>query len=70
MLATVAAIDRGTATEVMPIRSLDKIRIGKDLHSEGHSGSSRGPITETIQRRYQNIINGRADDEFGWLSYA
>jgi len=43
----------GTATEVMPIRSLDRIPIGD---------GKRGPITERIQTRYQDIINGRADD--------
>jgi hypothetical protein len=52
----------------MPIRSLDKIRIG--TAGRENSSSSRGPITETIQRRYQDIINGRAEDEFGWLTYA
>ena len=51
----------------MPIRSLDKIRIGAGTDA---SGSSRGPITEIIQRRYQDIVNGRQFDEFGWLSYA
>ena len=51
----------GTATEVMPIRSLDHIVIGDGL---------RGPITERIQGRYQDIINGRADDEYGWMTFA
>jgi branched-chain amino acid aminotransferase len=50
----------GTATEVMPIRSLDRITI---------ADGKRGPITERIQRRYQDIINGRAEDVHGWLSY-
>ena len=50
----------GTATEVMPIRSLDRIPIGD---------GARGPITERIQTRYQDIINGRADDVFGWMSW-
>jgi branched-chain amino acid aminotransferase len=54
----------GTATEVMPIRSLDHIKIGPAAHV-----GARGPVTELVQRRYQDIINGRADDEFGWLSY-
>ena len=63
------ALGRGTATEVCPIRSLDKIAIGPPGSKAG-SGSARGPITEIIQRRYQDIINGRAEDEFGWLSYA
>ena len=49
----------GTATEVMPIRSLDRITVGD---------GTRGPVTETIQRRYQDIINGRAEDKFGWMA--
>lgn len=50
----------GTATEVMPIRSLDKIVIGD---------GRRGRITEQIQRRYQDIVNGRAADSYGWMSW-
>ena len=50
----------GTATEVMPIRSLDHIVIGD---------GKRGPFTERIQARYQEIINGRADDVYGWMSW-
>ena len=60
--ATVQLFFTGTATEVMPIRSLDKILIGQD--------GARGPITETLQRLYQDIINGRAEDQFGWMSYS
>ena len=44
----------------MPIRSLDKIPIGER--------GERGPVTEAIQRRYQDTIHGRAEDPFGWLS--
>ena len=51
----------GTATEVMPIRSLDRITVGN---------GARGPITQHLQGRYQDIINGRAEDVFGWLSTA
>ena len=50
----------GTATEVMPIRSLDHITI---------ADGKRGPVTEHIQTRYQDIINGRAEDAYGWMSY-
>jgi branched-chain amino acid aminotransferase len=48
----------GTAAEVSPIRSVDKIKIGA-----GH----RGPITEKIQKRFFDIVDGSAKDEFGWL---
>lgn len=49
----------GTAAEVTPIRSVDRIIVG-----EGH----RGPITEKIQRRFFEIVQGTAADEFGWLT--
>src|ERR1700685_2263266 len=49
----------GTAAEVTPIRSVDRIQVGA-----GH----RGPITERIQRRFFEIVHGRAEDEFGWLT--
>ena len=54
----------GTATEVMPIRSLDKILIG-----HGETVGKRGPITKLLQARYQDIINGRAEDVHGWMSW-
>mmetsp|Transcript_59017 Transcript_59017/g.175586 ORF Transcript_59017/g.175586 Transcript_59017/m.175586 type:complete len:330 (-) Transcript_59017:80-1069(-) len=50
----------GTATEVMPIRSLDHITIGE---------GGRGPITALLQKRYQDVIHGRAEDRHGWLSW-
>lgn len=48
----------GTAAEVTPIRSVDRITVGK---------GQRGPITEQIQKRFFAIVNGDAKDEFGWL---
>ena len=48
----------GTAVEVTPISSVDKIVIGK---------GSRGPITEAIQRAFFDIVNGRVPDENDWL---
>jgi branched-chain amino acid aminotransferase len=54
----------GTATEVMPIRSLDKILIG-----HGETVGKRGPITKLLQAQYQDIINGRAEDVHGWMSW-
>jgi branched-chain amino acid aminotransferase len=49
----------GTAAEVTPIRSVDRIKVGK-----GH----RGPITEKIQRRFFEIVDGGVKDEFHWLT--
>jgi branched-chain amino acid aminotransferase len=49
----------GTAAEVTPIRSVDRIVVGA-----GH----RGPITEKIQNRFFAIVEGKHQDEFGWLT--
>jgi branched-chain amino acid aminotransferase len=50
----------GTAAEVTPIRSVDKITVG---------AGRRGPITEAIQRTFFDVINGDAPDRHGWLTY-
>jgi branched-chain amino acid aminotransferase len=50
----------GTAAEVTPIRTVDKITIGN---------GRRGPITEVIQKRFFDVINGVAPDIHGWLTY-
>ncbi len=49
----------GTAVEVTPVRSVDRVVIGS---------GSRGPITERIQRAYFEIVNGQAPDPHGWLT--
>jgi branched-chain amino acid aminotransferase len=49
----------GTAVEVTPIRSVDKIKVGK---------GSRGPITAAIQARFFDIVRGEAPDAHGWLT--
>ena len=48
----------GTASEVTPIRSVDKIPVG-----EGEAG----PVTLTIQRRFMGIVRGEVPDTRGWL---
>ncbi|MGH9347406.1 MAG: branched-chain amino acid transaminase [Vicinamibacterales bacterium] len=50
----------GTAVEVTPIRSIDKIKVGR---------GTRGPITEAIQARFFGIVRGEAPDTHGWLTY-
>jgi branched-chain amino acid aminotransferase len=50
----------GTAAEVTPIRSIDKIQIGN---------GRRGPITEALQRAFFDVINGEVPDTHGWLTY-
>jgi branched-chain amino acid aminotransferase len=50
----------GTAAEVTPIRSIDKIKIG---------AGRRGPVTEALQRAFFDVINGDVPDTHGWLTY-
>ncbi|MCB1894654.1 MAG: branched-chain amino acid transaminase [Zoogloeaceae bacterium] len=50
----------GTAAEVTPIRELDNRVIGS---------GSRGPITEKIQARFFDVVNGRAPEFEHWLSF-
>jgi branched-chain amino acid aminotransferase len=50
----------GTAVEVTPIRSVDKMPVGT---------GSRGPITEAVQRTFFEIINGEIPDTHGWLTF-
>jgi branched-chain amino acid aminotransferase len=50
----------GTAVEITPIRSIDKIVVGK---------GQKGPVTTAIHRRFFEIINGEAADTHGWLSW-
>ena len=49
----------GTAAEVTPIRSVDKIKVGS---------GRRGPITEHIQSEFLGITAGTEEDRYGWLS--
>jgi branched-chain amino acid aminotransferase len=49
----------GTAAEVTPIRSVDRIAVGS---------GSRGPITQQIQERFFEITKGGAADTRGWLT--
>src|SRR5690606_29923439 len=50
----------GTAAEVTPIRELDDRVIG---------AGSRGPVTQKIQARYFDSVNGRAPEYGHWLPY-
>ena len=50
----------GTAAEVTPIRSIDKIEIG---------AGRRGPITAALQQAFFDVVNGEVPDTHGWLTY-
>jgi branched-chain amino acid aminotransferase len=49
----------GTAAEVTPIRSVDRITVGK---------GNVGPITKALQREFFGIVQGTQPDRFGWLT--
>lgn len=49
----------GTAAEITPIRSVDRIKIG---------AGKRGPITEKLQKEFFAIVEGRAADRHNWLT--
>lgn len=50
----------GTAAEITPVRSVDRITVGK---------GKPGPITRKLQERLLSIARGVAEDRYGWLTY-
>lgn len=49
----------GTAAEITPIRSVDKVTIG---------GGQRGPVTRALQDAFFAVVQGRVADKHGWLT--
>ena len=49
----------GTAAEITPIRSVDKISVGKGV---------TGAVTKAIQKEFYGIVRGEKADRFGWLT--
>ena len=49
----------GTAAEVTPVRSIDRIAVGN---------GRRGPITERIQKEFFAYIAGEIPDRYGWFT--
>lgn len=50
----------GTAAEVSPVRSIDRIQIG---------AGRRGPITKLVQEEFFALTSGQKPDRFGWLTH-
>jgi branched-chain amino acid aminotransferase len=50
----------GTASEVTPVRSVDRIKVG---------AGKPGPITQQLQRRFLDVARGATDDAHGWLTF-
>ncbi|HVS66459.1 MAG TPA: branched-chain amino acid transaminase [Thermoanaerobaculia bacterium] len=49
----------GTAAEITPVRSVDRIPVGS---------GARGEVTKAIQDRFFGIVSGELDDTHGWLT--
>ena len=49
----------GTAAEVTPIRTIDRVTIGR---------GKRGEITSRLQAEFRSITSGQAEDRYHWLS--
>jgi branched-chain amino acid aminotransferase len=49
----------GTAAEVTPIRSVDKITVGRGV---------MGEITRTLRKEFFAIVEGNAPDKYNWLT--
>ncbi|WP_251358667.1 branched-chain amino acid transaminase [Kangiella sp. TOML190] len=50
----------GTATEIVPIRSVDGLTIGS-----GRAGN----ITKQLQQAFFGLFSGETEDQWGWLDY-
>jgi len=48
----------GTAVEVTPVRSVDRITIG---------AGNKGPVTSQIQQAFFGLFDGSTKDSWGWL---
>jgi branched-chain amino acid aminotransferase len=49
----------GTASEVTPIRSVDRIPVGEGV---------MGPVTRELQHAFLGIVTGKVEDRYGWLT--
>jgi branched-chain amino acid aminotransferase len=49
----------GTAAEVTPVRSVDRIQVG---------AGKRGPITEVLQKAFFDSVRGVREDRYEWLT--
>jgi branched-chain amino acid aminotransferase len=50
----------GTAAEITPIRSVDRLPVGN---------GKRGPVTESLQAAFFGLFSGKTPDKWGWLDY-
>jgi branched-chain amino acid aminotransferase len=48
----------GTAVEITPIKSVDRIAVGS---------GKRGPVTAALQSAFFGLFSGQTADQWGWL---
>ena len=49
----------GTAAEITPIRSIDRITVGQ---------GKRGPVTQKLQEYFFGVLSGEVEDKYKWLT--
>ena len=49
----------GTAAEITPIRSIDKITV---------ANGKTGPVTQALQKEFFAILQGKAPDRYNWFT--
>jgi branched-chain amino acid aminotransferase len=49
----------GTAAEITPIRSVDKIKVG---------AGKMGPVAKAVHAEFFKILKGEVEDRYGWLT--
>ncbi|MEP6621582.1 MAG: branched-chain amino acid transaminase [bacterium] len=50
----------GTASEVTPVRSVDKIKVG---------AGRTGEVTRLLQRTFMDVVTGKTEDSHNWLCH-
>jgi branched-chain amino acid aminotransferase len=50
----------GTAAEITPIRTVDKISVGN---------GKTGPVTRALHKEFFDIVEGRVSDRHGWFRH-
>ncbi len=50
----------GTASEVTPVRSVDKLKVGT---------GRTGEVTKQLQRTFLDLVHGKVEDRHGWLTF-
>jgi branched-chain amino acid aminotransferase len=50
----------GTASEVTPVRSVDRLKVG---------AGRAGAVTKQLQRTFLDLVHGKIEDRHGWLTH-